>query len=496
MDLNFLKALLSSQPTAADDDNNQISYPQSPADPMKNQSSILDSMLSPKGAQPLYDYSSSPQSNMTNGSPLAQQVPLQPNQMAPDRAPANDAAPANEASPAPTMPQQASPQPPSPPMPEAMPAQPMPPVPTEDPTMKMLSQAQDNRKNQNMLANMLDAGDRIGTAIAGQGNLTYEKGKYDNLRKIGDQGVEDVLEKQKMKGTLQDQELRGYNIQKAKQQATDDKAKSDPNSDISRMNRASVVDSLNRIGRKDLASQVKPNMSSKQIEDLFGEYNLQNMVTAYDAQQNRLEMAKVKAGDKTAAAQAKMDQKDTERLDKFNKAITSSIASSRGAFGKMANIKRSAEAIEQLSLQNSNGNMDNRQIQELARSLDSMLSQGAATITGSSHLVPRSASGDASKLMEYIGNIPRGAGQQAFVKKMLDTVEREKALATNQIKKESKALLGSGKDLADRHPEAWGMMLKQHGLPEDIFSDDNTDSHPQFNVDQGALSAEMKKRGL
>lgn len=510
MSLDFLKALFSSTPTSADDENNQISYPDSPLDPMKNQKSMLDSMLSPSGIQaPLYNYGQSPEENEIQGSPMALPVPVsadkmtQMNPIAPPAMPQLDNKMRLPAS-APTAPgpQMIPPMPEQPvPTPQPMEA-PKAPAPAEpDAYDKMLADKRDQMRS----LNMLEAADRIGTAIAGEGHLKFEPGKYDNIRKQAEAQSEDFIKGQKYKQEQTkfglDTEKSKLDIEKARGQADDDKAKRDPNSDISKVNRASVIDNLNKIGRKDLAAQVKPNMSSKQLEDIFGQYNLQNMVTNYEAQQTRRDIARAKAGDKADADKNKQDQKDTERLDKANKMITASIASSRGAFGKTANILRSAEAIETLIKQQPMGQMDNRQIQELARSLDAMLSQGAATITGTAHLVPRSMSGDAAKIQEYISSIPRGAGQAAFVKKMADTVAREKDLARRQIGQESRKMLSSYADLAKKHPESWKLMLQQHDLPEDVFNmenpqDNTTTSHPQFDVDQSALEKEMKKRGL
>lgn len=503
MSLDFLKALFGSVPTAADSDEVKNLYPQSPLDPMKNQTSMLDSMISPPGIQkPLYDYTSSPEENMNDGSPLALQVPQTAQ---PPTIPTPMSIPKPAAAPNPTKlsPLPKAPTPEKQPETEPLPAQPEE-QPKQDDYLELLKGEQKRRKDQDLLLNLLESGDRIGTAIAGGGHLQYEKGKFDGLRKSNERGVEDIKEQQKFKGDQMDQELKGYNVQKAKQQVMDDKAKSDPNSDISKMNRASVLDSLNRIGRKDLASQITPGMSAKQIEDIFGQYNLQNMVTAHEAQQNRLEMAKMRAGEKAEGTKIKQDAADTKRLDQANKMITASVASSRGAFGKSANILRSAEAIETLVKQQPPGQMDSRQIAEVARSLDAMLSQGSATIAGTQKLIPRSMSGDSAKIQEYIGNIPRGAGQAEFIKRMVETVVREKELARKQIKRESRKMLSSYADIAKKNPEAWNLMLQQHDLPQDVFNLDNEETnteniggeHPQFNVDQDSLQKEMKKRGM
>lgn len=496
MDLNFLKNLLQSLPASGDPTSNMLQasmssmsptappeqYPMSPMDPNKDQKTDLNSLLMPKMPE------------------LPQAEP------APEPAP-EQAAPAPDISaPKPPMaktyipPAMANPSAPQVQEPAPMPA-PAPEPPKEENYLDMLGKAQQEKQDQMRNIAMMEAGDRIGTAIAGQGHLQYEPGKFENLKSLASAPVENIMQKQKLKGEQTDQQLKEANVTKAKTQLADDKAKGDPNSDISKVSRAAVVGSLNKIGRKDLANSITPSMSSKQIEDVFGQNNLQNMVTQFDAQQNRKELATIKAGEKAEASKVKADASDTKRLDQANQKITASLASSRSSFGKMANINRSAEAIEALVKQQPLGQMDNRQIQELARSLDAMLSSGAATISGTSHLIPSNMSGDASKIQEYISGRPMGAGQAAFVKKMLDTVVREKQLARKQMKEESAKILSSYSDLAKKpgSADAWKLMLNKHQLPEDIFADESDQqdsSHPQFNVDQDALGAEMKRRGL
>ena len=494
-----------------------VQYPFSPMDPQGNDRSILDSMVSPPGIQaPLYNYMQTPQENMDQGSAMRgfENIPVMTSRMSlADLEPAPPTAPTVPMGPPKPRAQKQEavamepnrsaealiPDKPREERPQTIEQQ-------EDP-LAILKQMQQDRQDQ--LRNLMyaEAADRAGTAIAGGGRLKYEGGKFDSMKQLANMPVEDFMASDKLKKENTkfglDTELSKLNLEKAKSQINDEKAKSDPNSDLSKVARASVMDSLNRIGRKDLASLVTPSMSSKQMEYLFSQNNLANMVSSFEAQQNRLEIAKLRGAEKEESAKGKAEEKDIKRLDAANKTITSSLARNNTAFGRAANIIRSAEAIEQLV--GIDENLDQRQIKELAASLDSMLTTGASTVSGRAGLVPASASGDIKKIEEYITGIPKGLGQQKFVERMMETVHREKELARTQIKRESKKMLSSYADLEKKQPEAWNTMIQAHGLDPSMFSGldakedkKDTKSSPELkiNVDHNALDAEMKRRGL
>lgn len=521
MDYDILARLLAgSNPSNAEMPDSvqrtDVQYPFSPMDPQASDRSILDSMVSPPGIQaPLYNYAQTPQENMDQGSAMRgfENIPVMTSRMsmsdmeAPAPIPASMPAPrkqqASITKPEP-MEQNRSAEALIPDKPKAEQPQE---VPTQEDPLAILKQMQQDRQDQIRNLMYAEAADRAGTAIAGGGRLKYEGGKFDGLKQLANMPIEDFMASDKLKKENTkfglDTELSKLNVEKAKSQMNDDKAKSDPNSDLSKVARASVMDSLNRIGRKDLAGQVTPNMSSKQIEDLFGQNNLANMVSSFEAQQNRLEIAKLHGAQKEESNKAKAEEKDIKRLDAANKVITASLNRNNTAFGRMANITRSAEAIEQLV--GNNPNLDQRQIKELAASLDSMLTSGASTVSGRAGLVPKSAAGDVKAIQEYLSGIPQGLGQQAFVKRMMETVEREKQLAHEQIKRESKKMLSSYADLQKKMPEAWDTMIQAQGLDPSMFGDletkepknaDKQEAAPKINVDHEKLDAEMKRRGL
>ena len=161
-----------------------------------------------------------------------------------------------------------------------------------------------------------------------------------------------------------------------------------------------------------------------------------------------------------------------------NKLLASEVASSRSTFGQGAKIYRSAEAIETLGTQIPDpNNLDSRQIAEIATNLDAMLRGGSATIGGTNKLIPSTYTGSLAKIEEYLLKIPIGSQQGAFVKRMLETVKREKELAKEQIKRTQKKLLGSYSNLADDEAGGdsvrWSHLMRVHGLPADIQMDDS-----------------------
>jgi hypothetical protein len=123
-------------------------------------------------------------------------------------------------------------------------------------------------------------------------------------------------------------------------------------------------------------------------------------------------------------------------------------------------------------------NLDNRQVTELAKVLDRILSGGSPTISGTEHLTPDTARMKIAKLLEYSTNERKGAQAGDFVKNIAHTLEREKAQANTQIQAAQKKLLGSYGDLKKKDPEKWDALMKAHNL-DAIPSSEKTKSQPQ-----------------
>lgn len=192
---------------------------------------------------------------------------------------------------------------------------------------------------------------------------------------------------------------------------------------------------------------------------------LEKYMQAKENREARLQQAQIQREAIAATKEERTDEKANKDFTKMSEKLTSEIASSRSAFGKGANLIRSAEAIETLAKGIDPKDIDSRQITEIARNLDAMLSQGAATISGTKKLIPSSYTGDLAKIAEYITSRPKGAGQQEFVKRMLETVAREKELAKQQIVDTQKKILSGYEHLKTKYPERYGRVLEEHGIP-------------------------------
>lgn len=471
------------------DENTQlktdVQYANSPMDPNPEIPNILASMLSPQGIQrPIYNYNQSPVDNANLGSTMSDPnliEPKQPVQSSRGLAVTPIKNKAQKSTP-PEQQEDRSMEALSKDMPQAAPQLQ---ERQQSSILDELLKAQESKNQNNALLAMMEAADQIGTSVSGQGNLQYQKGAFDYLKGMANQPVEDLTQKQKFKTEEQEQQLRGYSIEKAKQQMADEKAKSDPNSDVSKLTRQSVLDSLQRIGRNDLAEQITPNMSSKQIEDIFGQYNLQNMVTAYEAQQNRMEMAKMRADEKSDIKTQKLDKEKqdfiTQRYDKLTQGQTYKSMS------KMAQAKR---LIDQ-AVANPSGIQDVGALYSLIKMFDpeSVVKEGELKLTDSA----RSVWGRANTLASKMGKNPR-----VLDKKTLQEIQKAANLIYGEAQQQYKMQVKPVLDQAKKR----GIDESEYSMIDPLYDEmktiekANIPAAEQFEVDQDALAKEMKRRGL
>lgn len=242
----------------------------------------------------------------------------------------------------------------------------------------------------------------------------------------------------------------------------------DPNSDTSRSMRALAESALD----KKIPSNVPASTLTKAMPFIQKAF-------LQDAIQKRQESIL----DKKSAEQEKLldkrlgasgDKTFNTDLQKMGKAITAETASSRSAFGRAANTNASAEKLQALVANRNPNDLSKREVYELARQLDSILSNGQATVSGADKLVPHTLIGNAEGMAEYVFNQVRGAQGGSFVTKMMETVAREKALANDQIQKTQGKILSPYKNLYKKDPEAVKFVLKSNGIPEDVYERENS----------------------
>jgi hypothetical protein len=165
-------------------------------------------------------------------------------------------------------------------------------------------------------------------------------------------------------------------------------------------------------------------------------------------------------------------QRTTDRLSKLSQSLDPS-AMTRGPFSISKSIIDRADRLRTLDEYVNNyqqGNADSRQIEELAIGMNALLSgsnTGAQKQVES--LVPKSAMGNATKLAEWLKNEPTGTNQQAFVQRMMGTVENEKKTAENQIKKTRYSRIAQFDDVKDADPLKWENVLRSNDVDPDEY---------------------------
>lgn len=165
-----------------------------------------------------------------------------------------------------------------------------------------------------------------------------------------------------------------------------------------------------------------------------------------------------------AIANEKNAVRTQQRIAKMSEALDPS-KQRQGAFGVSKQVFDRAERLQSLAGAFPDGNLDSRQIEELAIGLNSMLSgsnTGAQAQVAS--LVPKTIIGNATKLKEWLVNDPQGTSQQAFVQRMLGSVEREKQTASDQIKRTQLSRLTPFAGLEKDDPESFNATLQSFGI--------------------------------
>lgn len=192
------------------------------------------------------------------------------------------------------------------------------------------------------------------------------------------------------------------------------------------------------------------------------------------------------AGERKNATQQKTDEK-TEQT------IGESLDPTKGKAGQYGEyIKKvdNADAINQL-IREKNGdlkNLDSRQMNELAIGVNRMLG-GSEAASSIAHLVPHTIVGDTSKVIEWLTNDPKGTDQQAFVKKMAETVDREHQVWSDKAKAAAVNRLHNFDSYFARNPDRLQAVLDQHGITMDQYK-----ANKPLNMQTGQQSPSQPDR--
>lgn len=171
---------------------------------------------------------------------------------------------------------------------------------------------------------------------------------------------------------------------------------------------------------------------------------------------------------------ASSDLKQEQFKDKRKEGLTKALDPSgyrMGALGISKEVFDRSERLESLANAYPDGNLDSRQIEELAIGANAMLSgRSGGSQEQVRNLVPKSIAGDANKFTEWLTNNPRGTEQREFVKRMLQTVQREKKTAEAQINRTRFARIKQFEDLRKSDPDTFEEILQSSGIdPQEYY---------------------------
>jgi hypothetical protein len=192
-----------------------------------------------------------------------------------------------------------------------------------------------------------------------------------------------------------------------------------------------------------------------------------------DAAQLRADALRDAAAGRAETQRGQQETRLSAKDEKTRTDIENALDPSKGRTGEFGGYLKKSDNADYVSglIREKNGvlkNLDSRQMNELAISVNRMLG-GSDAASSINHLIPHTIQGDTNKVIEWLTNDPTGTGQQEFVKRMAETVDREKAIAESKIKQTKITRLHGYEDFLSRNPEARKSLLDRHGISEEEF---------------------------
>lgn len=228
------------------------------------------------------------------------------------------------------------------------------------------------------------------------------------------------------------------------------------------------------VKKLNMNPMILEGLSGKQISDI-----LPHVKSMYDTQvtaEYRTQIAENARAERALRREEALDTKENlktiDRFDKAGKLLVAELASGRSTFGTDARTLAATQNIRALFQGRDLNDLDSREVYEVAKSLDRVLSQTGATISGTKSLTPDTARGWLSKAMEYVTNKRQGANAESFLKQFENNLQREEKTAEERIKKTQRRVLTSFSDLQQKDPAKWKLMMRQSSLPEDPFEEE------------------------
>jgi hypothetical protein len=305
-----------------------------------------------------------------------------------------------------------------------------------------LQNAQDQRNQTQLFMNLSKAGNLVGEGLS-RGTIKANNEIQDSILKNADQPIQDIQTRRAAKMQSIETGIKVADLM-------DNEKLRDPASEISGAYR-------------NMALQLNPKLSQQPDFNSMSAQGIKQLLPMVDMS-IKMDMMKV---EKQKARQLKEETDTNKRFGTLAKTLTSELSGNRTSFGKAANTYASAEKLQKLVEGRDLNDLDNREVAEIARSLDGILSSGQPTVSGMKKLIPDTAMANAEKLTEYLLNERKGARLGNFLDQMMHTVEREKDLANEQIQRGQKRILAGYSDLKTKNPDRWNELLTENNLPID-----------------------------
>lgn len=179
-----------------------------------------------------------------------------------------------------------------------------------------------------------------------------------------------------------------------------------------------------------------------------------------------------RTADRKEARDARMQQVNEKQTDMLVKNMKDDLDPNKARGGNLARNQAQIDQAERLQglYTEANGdirNLDSRQMEELAIGMNKMLSgSSAGSTTQVEALLPHTVRGNSQKLKEWLLNDPQGSDQKAFVARMAETVDREKHIASDQVRGAQVQRLSAYSKLKKNNPEAYQQILSSYGIDE------------------------------
>lgn len=271
--------------------------------------------------------------------------------------------------------------------------------------------------------------------------------------------------------TLGDKYRKGADQMVTDYQARAEKEKDDSGSAASMKMQKFSKEILQRAG---FSPGLVDGMSYNEIEKNFPQITkMMDVKVTTDARKDAMKMHNDQMiSNRNEQNNFKLSQSDTKRLDTLGHMLNPQNASSRNGLGKDVAAYNTIQNVKALFNGEVNlDKLDDRQVTEVARVLDRVLSGGSPTVSGTEHLTPVSARQLIAKKLEFITSKRHGAGAGSFVESMKHTFEREEDIIGKRISESAKNDAGQYLDIAVRNPEAWDNMMAQKNLLDVLGSD-------------------------